>query len=143
MPRDGALVLSDLRNHPVDHLRAVWPSRDLRCGAPHGTARRRQDDRPAADARQLPEGALGQHPRSVQCGVRAAAAVRACQGTPRLCGARLEQKMVNRMWRRPPATPVTTPLAGVRNEIDRTVATYKYNLTERMFDRRLSKGACL
>ena len=44
----------------------------LQCGAPPGTARRRQDDRPAADARQLPEGALGQYPRSVQGGIRKA-----------------------------------------------------------------------
>ena len=68
MPRDGALVLSDVREtDAVDRLRAVRPSRDLQRGAAHGTARRRQADRSAADARQLPEGALGQHPRPVPC----------------------------------------------------------------------------
>jgi hypothetical protein len=56
----------------VDRLLAVRPPRGLQGGAPHGTARGRQANRSAADARQLPEGALGQHPRSVQGGVRGA-----------------------------------------------------------------------
>ena len=56
----------------VDRLRAVRPPRGLQGGAPHGTARGCQADRSAADARQLPAGALGQHPRSVQGGVRGA-----------------------------------------------------------------------
>ena len=43
----------------VDSLRAVRPTWDLQCGAAHGAARRRQADRSASDARQLPEGALG------------------------------------------------------------------------------------
>jgi hypothetical protein len=66
MPRDGAVVLSDLRNPALSIV--CEP-----CGR-RGTWRR-QADRSASDARQLSEGAFGQHPRSVQDGVRAAVAV--------------------------------------------------------------------
>ena len=41
-PRDGAVVLSDLRNPTLDRLRAVRPSRDLQCRAAmeqHGDAK--------------------------------------------------------------------------------------------------------
>ena len=58
------------RSKPGAHrrLRTVRPSR-LRRGEAHGTARQREADRSAADARQLAEGAFGQHPRSLQSGV--------------------------------------------------------------------------
>ena len=50
-------------------------SRAAVAGATHGTARRHQADRSASDARQLPESAVRQYPRSVQGGIRAAVAV--------------------------------------------------------------------
>jgi len=76
MPRDGALTLSDLRQPTLSIVwRALRSARALQRGEAHGTVRRREADRSACDARRLPEGALGQHPRQVQGGVRAAAAV--------------------------------------------------------------------
>jgi hypothetical protein len=76
MPRDGAVVLSDLRNPALSIVCEPCGRRGtLQTGAPHGTARRSEADRSASDARQLPEGALRQHPRSVQGGLWPAAAV--------------------------------------------------------------------
>ena len=48
---------------PVDRVRTVRHVRGLQRGALHGAARRCQAARTAADAHQLPEGALGQHSR--------------------------------------------------------------------------------
>ena len=75
MPRDGAYVLSDVRRtDAVDRLRAVrWRGTyTVERSERHGDAKL---TRSAADARQLPEGEPGQHPRSLQGGGRAAVAV--------------------------------------------------------------------
>jgi hypothetical protein len=73
MPRDGAFILSDVRGPTLSIVCEPCGRRGAYCVAkPHGTARRRQADRSAADARQLPKGVLGQHPRSVQSGIRKA-----------------------------------------------------------------------
>jgi hypothetical protein len=73
MPRDGAVVLSDVRSPTLLIVCEPCGRRGTyNVALAHGTAWRRRADRSASDARQLPEGARGQHPRSVQGGVRRA-----------------------------------------------------------------------
>lgn len=72
VPRDGAFILSDVRGLTLSIVREPCGRRETYSVAHlmerHGDA----DDRSAADARRLPEGALGQHPRSVRGGTRKA-----------------------------------------------------------------------
>jgi hypothetical protein len=73
MPRDGAVVLSDLRNPTLSIVCEPCGRRGTynvaRLMEEHGDAKAY---RSASDDGRLPEGALGQHPRSVQGGVRRA-----------------------------------------------------------------------
>jgi hypothetical protein len=72
MPRDGAVVLADLRNPTLSIVCEPCGRRGtynvVRLLEQHGDAKLTD----LLHARQLSEGALGQHPRSVQGGVRRA-----------------------------------------------------------------------
>ena len=73
MAGDGAFILFDVRGLTLSIICEPCSRRDTYsvCGAPHGTARR-QPDRSAACAGQLPECPPGQPPRSVWGSIRKA-----------------------------------------------------------------------
>jgi hypothetical protein len=76
MPRDGSLILSDVRATDADdRLSAVRTARAVQCREADGGARGRQAHRPIADARQLPEGEVRQRLRSMQGRLRRACGV--------------------------------------------------------------------
>ena len=64
--RRRAYSLRCPRVEPVDRLLVLRPVRVPQRGVAHGAIRRREADRSPAEARRLPEGALGRHPRPVQ-----------------------------------------------------------------------------